>query len=208
MRRLQIRVVRTGGARRMRLPARALGELFAAGGIGLHFRYVGAHPEPLRSRREYESFAARLRRRLAEELGRAPRAGDPAFLLIGGRWMGEGRQGCDSAMILREDRGCAAVFTQSKRIARIDLPAFQQACAHELGHLLGLSHALGHSVPYPATMAVARRRTIRRKAIREAWRASGLEAPAGSSFLLPLAEGSRNLLRAADDARVLPWGSA
>jgi hypothetical protein len=132
--------------------------------------------------------------------------------LIIGREPPAGRRDVAGQLWDPDQRGVAAVYTESDYVLREKNAGLVQTAAHEIGHMLNLSHKDITSL-FPSTMNSADARTTD---IAAAWQLATTEAdtihPEAYYHRLdephacyPLAFQARSALNIARDAQLLPW---
>jgi hypothetical protein len=114
-------------------------------------------------------------------------------------------------------RGVASVYTLSEHIQRDPVASFAQTVAHEIGHMLNLSHG-DVTAKFDSTMNSLAQRDQRpelswERAREEArnMRQAGAEPlyiePSARTACFPFAFKARQALRDTSDSRLQPWGS-
>jgi len=176
------------------VPEHALKSLFSVFGVSLSFR-AGANlaEEPTR----WDEYVAIVNRWHPTPLP----LGSPAHLFIGNTWNGEGAGGTNG-VLLTPERSAIAVFIGSDALREGSAAVLLQVVAHEICHLLNLTHEHGNpqmpSAECPDTCRSG-------KPVDLAWMVSGRPQPPGVEGY-PLSPISEQVLASAPASQVLPWG--
>lgn len=129
--------------------------------------------------------------------------GEPGHLIVCSKGDPSDFDGAAGALVDTDHRGFAAIFTESAPLATGSKPQFLQICAHEIGHMLNLTH--GSCQPnFPSTMCQAEIRGG--KSLADSWKHEGLIQPKGVAAF-PFSESERNNLQDGTGNRV-PWGGS
>lgn len=145
---------------------------------------------------------------------RSPLAGH----LIVGLTPPSDRYGISGELVDLDTRGLAAVYVQSGYIQREGRSALLQTCAHELGHMLNLSHGDVSTLFVSVMDSAPRRQDVSpqsawEQAMREsdAKKARGelayLEPPLRTLPCFPFSYGARERLNSIPEDSLLPWRS-
>jgi hypothetical protein len=176
------------------IPTGDIARLYATADVDLTFQQASALETDPERWLEY----LRILRELAPT---RPPPGSPAHLFVGRRWLGPGLDETNG-MLLSRERGGIAIFTGSNDLSSGSADALLQTCAHEIAHLLNLTHALGDgnlpTIECPASVRAGRD-------VATAWRAFDGEHDAQRAF--PLSVDSIAALRTRSRDSVLPWGA-
>jgi hypothetical protein len=188
--------------------------VFAAAGIDLVFRNGEHFPD--------DPFFWKGYKNLLLEFSRNDTTA--GHLIIGGQYPGLD-PGMAGGLLDPDHRGLCADYTSSDYIANHGQPALLQCCAHEIGHMLNLSHDdnapdLGAASPgYLTTMDQLSNRTLIPAQIAGAWNVASKEASSkkqhaiepyyfpqsAPTVCLPLALTARLRLNQMGDGSLLPW---
>ena len=176
------------------VPEVALKSLFSVFGVSLSF-HSGANlsEEPTR----WDEYIEIVNRWHPTPLS----LGSPAHLFIGSTWNGEGAGGTNG-LLLTPERSAIAVFTASDALRGGSAAVLLQVVAHEICHLLNLTHEHGDAQMPSAECPDSCRSG---KPVDIAWMVSGRTQPLGVEGY-PLSRISEQVLASAPPSQVLPWG--
>ena len=176
------------------VPEVALQSLFSAFGVSLSFRPgMNLAQDPTRWH-EYVEIVTQWHPTPLP-------VGSPAHLFIGNTWNGEGAGGTNG-LLLTPERSAIAVFTGSDALRGGSPDVLLQVVAHELCHLLNLTHEHGNAQMPSAECPDSCRSG---KPVDIAWMVSGRAQPPGVAGY-PLSHISAQFLASASPSQVLPWG--
>jgi hypothetical protein len=149
-----------------------------------------------------QGYAAAVERILG---GTAPSTGDPGNLFIGHQWTGPGDLRANGVLLDTARRGFASVFLWSSGLRNASQSALLRACAHEIGHMLNLTHGDGDRT-VPTVECQAQIQDAFGDDFDSAWQRAQLPRPP-TVEAFPFGAAERNWLghSALDD--VLPWGT-
>ena len=176
------------------VPEVALKSLFSVFGVSLRFHSGAILTEEPTRWDEYVEIVNRWHRTPLPP-------GSPAHLFIGNTWNGEGAGGTNG-LLLTPERSAIAVFTGSDALREGGPAMLLQVVAHEICHLLNLTHEHGDAQMPSAECPDSCRSG---KPVDIAWMVSGRAQPPGVEGY-PLSHISEQVLASAPPSRVLPWG--
>ena len=195
-----------GDTASMTFPAEELGLLFQTAGIELDLiEGERIDKDPTFNRIGYPEWIKRF--------GETDRE---AGHLILGRDAPGYRTDIAGELLDKESRGAAVVYTSCDYIQRDGAGALLQTCAHEIGHMLNLSHD-DTAAGFVSTMNQAAMRdldtvsawhgaTVESQQIRSSNGPDYFFPPARKLVSYPLAYRARYKLNTLSPARLLPWG--
>jgi hypothetical protein len=180
-----------------RVPTRALADFFRCYGIELSFEDGARMPSNLTTFAEFHDV-------LSQWYPKDPPVGAAAHLFVGAWWLDTGG-GLVNGMLLEPTRGATAVFTRSMWLEQHP-DQLEQVCAHEICHVLNLTHPAGE-MEYGATEAPEQDRDPQDIGVAASWKRARVTRPPGVNVYPLLKENARHLQERVD-RDVLPWGTS